>query len=271
MRGVRTIAAVALLAAGCRETIERSLIYFPVAELIATPADLGLAFRDLWFQTEDGIRLHGWYIPGRSPLTLVWFHGNAGNISHRLENIHLFHDRLGVGVFIFDYRGYGKSQGRPSEEGLYRDARAALTAMSKETGQHARDLIYFGRSLGAALAVEMALHHPPRALVLEAPFLSVQAMAHRTLPGAGYLLQHRYDSGEKLPRVTIPVFILHGDRDETVPFSHGRRLFEIANEPKAFYTIAGADHNNTYHVGGDDYWNAWARWLTTLPDSSPNR
>jgi fermentation-respiration switch protein FrsA (DUF1100 family) len=255
---------VAFLLAGCREALERKLIYVPQAELIGTPADLGLSFRDVWFEAEDGPRLHGWYVPGRSPLTLIWFHGNAGNISHRLENLHLFHDRLGIGVFIFDYRGYGKSQGLPSEEGLYRDGVAALGAVGKETGQRPQELIYFGRSLGAAIAVEMALRLPPRALALETPFLSVQVMANRTLPGAGYLLKHRYDSLAKLPRVRVPVLILHGNRDEVVPFAHGRRLFEIANEPKAFYTIDGADHNTTYVVGGERYWEAWARWLATL-------
>ena len=264
MKIVLLIGLILLLGAGCREIVERKLIYFPETLLMGTPADVGLRFRDIWFHTEDGLRLHGWYVPGRSPLTLIWFHGNAGNVSHRLENIRLFHDRLGIGIFIFDYRGYGRSEGRPSESGLYRDGRAALDAASRETGQPPGALHYFGRSLGAAVAVEMALHLPPRSLILETPFVSVPAIANRVLPGSGYLLRHRYDSLGKLPKITAPVLIFHGDRDRTVPFDHGRKLFEIANKPKAFYTIEGADHNDTYLVGGDGYWEAWATWLRTL-------
>jgi fermentation-respiration switch protein FrsA (DUF1100 family) len=131
-------------------------------------------------------------------------------------------------------------------------------------GQPPGALHYFGRSLGAAVAVEMALHVPPRSLILETPFVSAPAIANRVLPGSGYLLRHRYDSLGKLPKITAPVLIFHGDRDRTVPFDHGRKLFEIANKPKAFYTIEGADHNDTYLVGGDGYWEAWATWLRTL-------
>ncbi len=256
--------AVGLLAWGCREAADRAFIYYPVRELIGTPASLGLAYRDVWFQAEDGIRLHGWLIPGARPTTLLWCHGNAGNISHRLDNIREIQHRLGIGVFIFDYRGYGRSDGSPTEAGLYRDARAAREALIRDLGVPSEQIIYFGRSLGAAVALELALAHPPSGLILESPFLSVRAMANRTLPGSGLLFKSRFDSLDKIARLRTPLLILHGDADEVVPYEHGRRLWEAASEPKAFYTIPRARHNDTYLVGGSEYWEAWRRFLDSL-------
>ena len=263
VKWILTAVGIALLSWGCRESAERSLIYFPSRELIGSPAVLGLAYRDVWFQAEDGVRLHGWYVPGRFPLTLLWCHGNAGNISHRLDNIRQIHDRLGLGVFIFDYRGYGQSEGLATETGLYRDARAAHEALLRE-GVTAERIVYFGRSLGAAVAIELALAVPAPAVILETPFLSVPAMANRTLPGSGILFKTRYDSLGKIARVRSRLLILHGDADEVIPYDQGRRLFAAAPEPKEFYTIRGAHHNDTYIVGGDAYWAAWARFLAPL-------
>jgi len=259
------ILAISLLAWGCREGVERALIYVPIRELAGTPASLGLAYQEVWFQAEDGVRLHGWLIPGARPTTLLWCHGNAGNISHRLDNIREIHHRLGIGVFIFDYRGYGRSDGSPTEAGLYRDARAAREALVRSLGVPAEQIVYFGRSLGAAVALELALAHPPPGLILETPFLSVQAMANRTLPGSGFLFKTRFDSLAKIGRFRGALLVLHGDADEVVPYEHGRRLYEAASEPKAFYTIAGAHHNDTYFVGGSEYWEAWRKFLDRLP------
>jgi len=258
---------VGLLGWGCRDALERALIYVPTRAMIGTPADLALAYRDVWFRTEDHVRLHGWFVPGRVPLTLLWCHGNAGNVSHRLDNIKEIHHRLGIGVFIFDYRGYGGSDGRPTEAGLYLDARAAREALIRKLGIPGDRIVYFGRSLGAAVALDLALAHPPPALILETPFLSVRAMANRTLPGSGYLFKSSFDSLAKVGHLGSPLLILHGDADEVVPHEHGRRLFEAAPGPKAFYTIRGARHNDTYLVGGDDYWRAWKEFLGKLPDA----
>lgn len=263
MKWAFVVLGIALLAWGCREAVERTLIYFPSRELVGSPAMLGLTYRDVWFHAEDGVRLHGWYVPGRIPATLLWCHGNAGNISHRLDNIREIHRRLGLGVFIFDYRGYGRSEGRPSEVGLYRDGRAAREALIRE-GVRAEQMVYFGRSLGAAVAIALALEASPAALILETPFLSVPAMANRTLLGSGFLFKTRFESLEKIARVRSPLLILHGDADEIVPYEQGRRLFESAAQPKTFYTIRGAHHNDTYLVGGEDYWTAWARFLAPL-------
>jgi fermentation-respiration switch protein FrsA (DUF1100 family) len=261
MKWIFILLGVALLAWGCREALERSLIYVPSRELAGTPADFGLAYREVWFRAEDQVRLHGWLVPGRVPLTLLWCHGNAGNISHRLDNIRAFHDRLGIGVFIFDYRGYGRSDGIPTEAGLYRDARAARDTLIRELGIPADRIVYFGRSLGAAVALDLALSYPPPALVLETPFLSVTTMANRVLPGSGYLFKTRFDSLARVGRLQSPLLILHGDADEVVPFEHGRQIFQAAPQLKTFYTIRGAHHNDTYLVGGNDYWRAWKEFL----------
>lgn len=258
------LVAIGLLLWGCREQVERALIYAPTPELAGTPASVGLAYREIWFRADDGVRLHGWLIPGPRPTTLLWCHGNAGNISHRLDNIREIHQRLGIGVFIFDYRGYGLSEGRPTEAGLYRDARAARETLAGVLGVSPRDIVYFGRSLGAAVAVDLALGHPPPGLILESPFLSVQAMAHRTVPGSGLLFKTRFDSLEKIGRLRTPLLVLHGERDEIVPPEHGRRLVEAAPEPKAFYTIPRAGHNDTYLAGGDAYWRTWERFLDSV-------
>ncbi|MBI4588458.1 MAG: alpha/beta hydrolase [Candidatus Rokubacteria bacterium] len=267
MRLALILLAIGLLAWGCRDTVERALIYFPIRELAGSPASLGLTYREVWFLAEDGVRLHGWLIPGPRPTTLFWFHGNAGNISHRLDNIREIHDRLGIGVFIFDYRGYGRSDGTPTEAGLYRDARAAREALVESLGVPSRQIVYFGRSLGAAVAVDLAQTHPPPGLILESPFLSARAMANRTLPGSGLLLKTRFDSLAKIGRLRTALLVLHGEADEVVPHEHGRRLFEAASGPKAFYTIPGARHNDTYLVGGREYWEAWRNFLDRLTSS----
>ncbi len=264
------VLGIALLTWGCRESVERALIYFPSRELIASPATLGLTYRDVWFHAEDGVRLHGWHIPGRFPVTLLWYHGNAGNISDRLDNIREIHRRLGLGVFIFDYRGYGRSDGRPTEAGLYLDARAAREALIRE-GVPAERIVYFGRSLGAAVAVALAAEAPPAGLILETPFLSVRAIANRTLPGSGVLFKTRFDSLERIGRIRTRLLILHGDADEVVPYDHGRRLFEKAPEPKIFYTIRRAHHNDTYLVGGEDYWTAWVSFLAPILSAETKR
>ena len=242
--------------------IDRQMIYFPQRTLSATPADAGLAFDDVFLTTSDGVRIHGWYVPGERRATLLWFHGNAGNISHRVENLLQLNRYLGVSVFIVDYRGYGRSDGKPSEKGLYLDAEAAIEYLTGERGLALEDdVILFGRSLGAGVAVEMAVRHRVRAVILESGFPSVRAMVKQIypfLPSAMLLslVEARYDSASKLPNVRAPVMVLHGDRDRTVPIELGVELFEAANEPKRFYTIRGAAHNDTYQVGGVPYFEA---------------
>jgi len=277
--------------------IERSFIYFPERELIGDPAELGLAFDDAYFTAGDGVRLHGWFVPGAGgtaeqssigtelrseavPLfqgsnvpaalggaTWLWFHGNAGNISDRLENLRLLHDELGVNVFIFDYRGYGRSEGSPSEQGTYRDAEAALAYALSRPDVDAERIVYFGRSLGSAVAVELATRRPPFALILESPFTSMADLArqhYRFLPATG-LIRTKYDSLSKIGSVRAPLLVLHGDQDDIVPFEAGKRLFEAASEPKRFYTIRGAGHNDTYVAGGREYFRALREFVEGPP------
>ena len=247
--------------------IDRQMIYFPQRTLAATPADAGLDYEDIFLTASDGVRIHGWYVPGEQSTTLLWFHGNAGNIGDRVENLLQLNRHVGVSVLILDYRGYGRSDGKPSEKGLYLDAEAAIEYLVTERGLVPEtDLVLFGRSMGCGVAVEMATRHRVRAVILESGFPSVRAMAKRVypfLPSAMLLslVEARYDSLSKLPNVRAPVMVLHGDRDLTVPIELGVELFEAANDPKRFYRIQGAAHNDTYHVGGEPYFEALREFI----------
>jgi len=247
------VALFALLSA-CR--IEDGMIFHPSPTLAGTPRQVGLEFEDIFFTTSDGVRLNGWFIPHpESRSTLVWFHGNAGNISHRIDNIKLLHDKVKVNVFIFDYRGYGRSEGHVSEAGTYLDGEAALDLLRKKLGVKSDKIILFGRSLGAAVATEMATRFINQGLILESPFISIAEMARIVLPflPIRFLLQTRYDVGTTIKKIRVPLLVLHGDRDEIVPFSHGEAIFDKAPEPKKFFAIPGANHNDTYVIGGENY------------------
>ena len=247
--------------------LDRLFIFLPERELISTPAEVGLEHENVFFSAPDGTRLHGWFVPGEGDVTLLWFHGNGGNVSHRVENLLLLHRRLGLSVFIFDYRGYGLSEGEPSEAGTYLDAEGALEYLrSRRSLDAGGKLVFFGRSLGCGVAVEMATRHAVRALILESPMPSIRAMVKRLYPYLPmgplmWMVRTRYDSKAKIKRVRCPVMVLHGDRDEVVPFEMGRELFDAANEPKLFYTIEGAGHNDTYLAGGEPYYVALKRFI----------
>jgi len=257
----RTLALVALatVIAGCRDSIEGRFIYYPSRTLAADPSSVGLAFRDITFAAADGVKLHGWLIPGRTPTTLLYSHGNGGNIADRVVIARLLADQLGVGLFLYDYRGYGRSEGAPTEGGLVRDALGARVALLRE-GVAEHDIVYFGRSLGAAVTIELALAHAPRGVVLESPFISVRAMANTVLPGAGYLFRTRWDSVTRISRLPAPLLVLHGDADEVVPYAQGRAVFMAAPEPKTFFTIRGGRHYDM-DANWAEYWAAWRAFL----------
>ena len=243
--------------------LEERFVYLPSRELVGSPADVGLVYEDVEFPASDGVALHGWYVPGRAPATLVWFHGNAGNISHRLGNLRGLHDLVGVSVLLFDYRGYGRSAGSPTEEGTYRDAEGAVALLEGRTGQPADHLVYFGRSLGAAVAIEMALRRPPAALIIESPFLSIPHMARHIypfLPLAAFLRTH-YDSLAKIQHLKVPLLVVVGDADDVVSPDQGRLLFERAPEPKRWHSVVGAGHNDTHVVGGAAYYGVLRTFL----------
>lgn len=250
------IVVLAALFPACR--MEAGFIFFPSAILEQTPRHVGLDFEDVFFATRDDVRLNGWFIPHREARsTLVWFHGNAGNISHRVENIKLLHDKVKVNIFIFDYRGYGRSEGSISEEGTYLDGEAALDIVQTRFGAAAKNTILFGRSLGAAVAAEMANRFESQGLILESPFVSIREMARVVFPflPIGPLLRTRYDVREKVKKIKTPLLVMHGDHDEVVPIMQGKMVFDAAPEPKKFFTIAGAAHNDTYFIGGASYFN----------------
>ncbi len=250
--------------------IERRLIYHPEKRLTTDPSKIGLTYEDVVFTASDGVQLHGWYVPGSRDLTFLWFHGNAGNISHRLGNLKEMHDELAVNIFIFDYRGYGQSQGTPSEQGTYFDAKAALVYLRAREDVPMDQIVYYGRSLGGALAVELATQEPPYGLVLESSFPSVPYVARKSSPflPLWWLLRTKYDSVARVPHLQVPLLQIHGDIDDTVPLEAGRALFEAANTPKEFYVISGADHNDTYLVGGPAYWEKIRGFTNSLSRSS---
>lgn len=240
--------------------LERRFIFFPMRELELLPADLGLTAEERWLTSDDGTRLYGWWLRGRGRRALVWYHGNAGNISHRLDNARLLVGRLGLDILLVDYRGYGRSEGTPDEVGLYRDGWAMYREAAARFPPEA--IVLFGRSLGAAVAIEVARAAPCGAVILETPFLSIPAMARAAFPFLPTsLLRTRFDNERKIPHLKVPKLILHGDRDEIVPLAHARRLYELAPPPKQFFLIRGASHNDTYLVGGDPYLEAWRRFL----------
>ena len=264
---VLTAAVVAGALLRCSHVVDRSFIYFPSREIEATPGDVGLEFEDVRFQASDGVALHGWFVAGGGDATLVWFHGNGGNIGHRVGNIRELVERLQISIFIFDYRGYGRSEGSTYEEGTYLDAESAITYVRSRGDVDPEKTIYFGRSLGCAVAAEMAIKYPPRALICESGFTSVRAMTKSVypfLPGLQLLVTTKYDTLSKIAWVDVPVMVLHGDRDEIVPFSMSRELFDAAKGPKRFYTIEGAGHNDTYYVGGPDYFEALREFVNEV-------
>jgi fermentation-respiration switch protein FrsA (DUF1100 family) len=236
------------------EYSEKGIVFFPDPDLVGTPADFGLAYEEVWLEAEDGVKLHGWWVPKAGAPVLVWFHGNAGNISHRLDNIKLLHDLAGVQVFIFDYREYGRSQGRISREGTFLDAAAAYRYAAEIREIPGGEIVLFGRSLGTALATDLAIRKPCRGLILESAFTNSSDMAKMLAP---FLFDWRpkvpYDNLGKIAHVRVPVLIVHGADDEIIPVDMGRRLFAAANSPKDLYIIPGAHHNDTYVVGGREY------------------
>jgi fermentation-respiration switch protein FrsA (DUF1100 family) len=229
-------------------------IYFPIRTLSTDPSSIGLRFEDVYFETEDGVTLSGWFVPHDGAEGVILFcHGNAGNISHRLDSIMIFH-RLGLDVFIFDYRGYGESEGKPTEHGTYRDAEAAWQYLIEERQINTSNIIVFGRSIGGALAAWLAQQHSPRGLILESTFTSLRNAAATIyhFPPIKRLIRFEYNTAEHLTGVECPVLVVHSRDDEIMSFHHGQRLFELASEPKMFLEITGT-HNEGFITSGSHY------------------
>jgi len=242
---------------------EKGTVFFPDPDLIGTPADVHLDYKAVWFTTADGVRLHGWWVPQPGCPTILWFHGNGGNISHRLENLALLWHQVQVQIFIFDYREYGLSQGEITRAGTFLDAVAAYQCVTTEFNIAATDLILFGRSLGSALALDQAVKNPARALILESAFTSSRDMMALYAPFLGSWQPQgpAYDNLTLIPHLKVPVLIIHGERDEVIPVAMGRRLYAAAPEPKDLYIIPKAHHNDTYDIGGAAYFSLFRQFI----------
>lgn len=234
----------------------------PGRQLEATPRDVGFDYVDVNFKTADGLTLHGWYIYARNPRgTVLFLHGNAGNISHRLDSVAIFHE-LGFNTFIIDYRGYGQSEGKPGEQGTYRDADAAWQHLLTERGEDPARIVVFGRSLGGAVAAWLATKHKPAALIVESSFTSVAEMAAHLYPyvPVRFILRLRYPVIDFVSRITCPVLIVHSRDDEIIPFAMGKALYKAAPGPKAFLELAG-DHNSGFLMLPDRYRQKLAEFI----------
>jgi len=252
---------------------ERIGLFFPARDLTRSPAAEGLPFEDVYFESV-GSELHGWYIPGSGNKVVLWMHGNAGNIADRLDQAVEMKRELGVSSFLFDYRGYGRSQGRPTEAGLYFDAGAAMAWLIETRGIDPRDIILYGHSLGTAVTVDLALKGGAGAgaMVLESPFTTAADMARKIYFGlpVHLIMSVKLDNIGRIGDVKMPLLIIHGVRDMVIPFSMGKKLFDAAPEPKTFLPIANGDHSDCYIVGGADYWNEWKRLLEHAARSTQN-
>lgn len=226
---------------------EESLVFFPsrYPEGLWTPAELQP--EDAWFQAADGTRLHGWYVAQEQPRAVVLFcHGNGGNITHRAEILRILHDRVGVAVLIFDYRGYGRSAGTPNEAGVLQDARAARAWLAQRAGVAEKEIVLLGNSLGGGVAVDLAAKDGARALVLENTFTSLPDVAAHYYPWlpVRLLMRTRFDSLGKIGAYRGPLLQSHSEGDTLIPVAFARRLFAAANEPKQFVALNGLDHND---------------------------
>jgi len=249
------------------DSLLASFIYYPERDWWATPELYGLAYESVTFTAGDGTSLHGWFFPHPQPIASMLFcHGNAGNISHRLPNLKLLHE-LGLSVFIFDYRGYGLSSGRISEQGFFRDAAAAYQAAAAHARQQKARLVVFGRSLGGVAAVRVAARRAVTGVILESTFTNLADMARHHFPLLSRLgpLAGRLDALAWVDHIRVPILFLHGDRDQVVPLELGRRLYQAATAPRQWVTITGAGHNDTIEVGGELYLSHLRRFIASLP------
>ena len=231
---------------------QKRFIYMPSREMRQDPGSLGLEFEELTLTASDGVKIFGWYIPAKADKgTVIFCHGNAGNISGRLPTIGLFH-AIGMNVMIFDYRGYGRSEGSPGEAGTYRDASAAWDYVTAVRGEKPERIIVFGRSLGGAIAAHLAETKKPAGLILESTFTSVPDMARKMYPvyPTRLLSRVKYDTLKRIDGLECPIMILHSVDDEMIPYEHGRKLFGAAPEPKRFVEMQGS-HNEARPAGVD--------------------
>ncbi len=255
--------------------LQTRLVYFPAREVDDTPAQNGMPFEDVTLVTADGVRLGAWFVPAdNAQFTVLISHGNGGNICNCIDTLRIFH-KLGANVFIYDYRGYGRSEGSPSEEGTYRDAETAWKWLVETRGVKPSEIILFGRSLGGALASHLAEMNDgssrPAGLILESTFTTLPdmaAVAYSWLPGRA-LCKYKYDTLSRMGRIHCPVLVVHSTEDEMVPYDMGRKLYAAAGEPKQFLRILGS-HNGGFRRSQAEYEKGLREFLAGLnPGNRP--
>jgi uncharacterized protein len=278
LRLVLTVVGVAVAAVLALKILvvllEPRVTFMPVTAHPVTPAAIGLPFEDVAVRTDDGVRVHGWFVPagyrrgsGRAPLTLLFFHGNAENVGDCLP-LGPMARRAGYNILLLDYRGYGLSEGRPSEKGIYRDGEAALRYLRSRPDVDPDRIVLWGRSIGAAVAVHLAAEEPVVGVVLESSFTS----ARELLREGGYWFlfalslaaSYRFDQAAKIGRVSAPILVIHGTDDEIVPIELGRRLYELAPGKKEFLAIEGGGHNDLLVLHAQELWGGVRRFLARL-------
>lgn len=254
---LRTLLVLLLAGGGVLFVVQRIvdyLLFQPSVGIDFTPEELGIQAESFHLATEDSVRVHAFYLPAaRSDRALLFLHGNAGNASHRLPNAALL-AAMDINVLLVDYRGYGLSDGAPSEPGLYADARAGLAHLVAKRGIPEERIVIFGRSLGGAVAIDLAQNRPLAGVIVESTFSSLRDMvAGYTGPLAGLIARGHFDTITKVGSLRAPLLAFHGDSDQVVPYTLGARLYEAVPTPKAFEVLKGAGHNDTLQSGGEPY------------------
>ena len=242
--------------------MQKSFLYRPVRQVLYNPSDINIAFEKVVLKTDDGLKLAAWYVPAEKARgTVLMCHGNGGNIAHRLDTINVLNE-MNLNCLVFDYRGYGQSQGSPSEKGTYLDAMAAWEYLTKKKGFSPKEIILFGRSLGAAVASNLAIKTNPRSLVLESAFTSYADIGKKFYPYLPVRLfaKFKYPTIDYVKKITCPVLFVHSRNDELIPFEFSLRLYDAAKEPKDFVEIIGC-HNDGFLFSGDVYRQGWQSWL----------
>lgn len=248
---------------------QRRLLYLPDRHMVATPESRGYRYEPLQITTQDHVTLHGWYVPARAPRhTVLFFHGNSGNISHCYETLEIM-QRLECDCYLVDYRGYGLSEGQPSEQGTYRDAEAIWRYLVEEREIAPEKLVIFGRSLGGAVAIWLAARTQPRALIVESSFSSLPDLAQHLYPllPARWLATIRYESKKEITKVSCPLLLIHSREDELIPFHQAQTLFSAAKGDKHLLEIHG-NHGYGYLYSGQQYVEGLRDFLQRLPSVS---
>lgn len=260
-----------LFVAGCENKVIFQPIKYPTG--LWDTENMSLPVQDVWFEAKDGVKLHGWHISReKAKATILFFHGNGGNLSGRLENIFLLH-HLGLNVFIFDYRGYGRSEGEPNEKGVQLDSQAAYDTVLKQPGVAPQTLFLFGRSLGGVFAAYTASQNPVAGLILESTLTNADDMADKMFPilPVGWFLSAELNALGYVSHLSVPKLFIHGTADSLIPYAMGRKLYIGAAEPKEFYSIVGGRHNNSYGIAGKPYFDKLEEFITqTLASNTKN-